>query len=57
MGGYEEPITHLLRAARWRVVTLPFFYFVVCPARFLRNIKTLRRSRLRSLLLDVLAVS
>ncbi len=57
MGGYEEPITHLLRAARWRVVTLPFFYFVVRPARFLRNIKTLRRSRLRSLLLDVLAVS
>jgi hypothetical protein len=60
MGGYGEPITHLVRAARWRVITVPFQFRIVRPAAFLRNIQLLRRSRFSRptrMLLDVLACS
>jgi hypothetical protein len=57
MGGQEEAITHLVRAAGWRVVTVPFYFQVVHPFAFLRNIRILRRSRLRRFALDALALS
>jgi hypothetical protein len=57
MGGESESITHLVRAAHWRILTLPFQFRIIRAARFLRNIKHLRRSRLASYLLTMLAVS
>jgi hypothetical protein len=57
MGGQGESITHLVRAARWRISTLPFQFRVVGPAGFLRNIKPWRRSRLSRFLLNALAAS
>ena len=56
LGGQSESITHLVRA-HWRVHTLPFQFRVVRPARFLRNIKFLQRSRLSRFLLNILAAS
>jgi hypothetical protein len=57
MGGESEPITHLVRAAHWRIRTLPFQFRIVRPAGFLRNITHLRRSRLSRFVLNMLAVS
>jgi hypothetical protein len=57
MGGQNEPITHLVRAAGWRVTTLPFDFQIVRPTRFLRNVEHLRRSKLRARLLDAAAAS
>ena len=48
MGGNDEPITKLVRAAGWRVITVPFQFRVVRPARFLKNITLLRRTPLRA---------
>ena len=41
MGGYREPITHLVQLALG-VVTLPFHFRIVRPTGFLRNIQSLR---------------
>jgi hypothetical protein len=57
MGGAEQPIARLLAILRWRVVPCPFFFQVVHPHRFLREIVHLRQRRSRRLLLDVLAWS
>ncbi len=57
MGGQDESITNLVRAARWRVITLPFYFRVLRPFVFLRNVRILRRSSLRRLALDGLALS
>jgi hypothetical protein len=57
MGGYEERLPQLLIAAGWRMLTVPFFFHVVHPAVFLRNIVHLRRSALRARLFDLLAAT
>jgi hypothetical protein len=57
MGGYGEPAARLLKAAGWHMFSVPFFFRIVRPFSFLRNIAYLRRSRLRRLLLDGLAFS
>ena len=55
IGGQDETITHLVRAAGWRVITLPFCFRVIRPYGFLRNVRILRRSPLRRAILDGLA--
>lgn len=57
MGGFDRPIARLLKRLNWKLVACPFFFRVVHPHRFLREIVPLRRGRLRSLLLDALAWS
>ena len=57
MGGYESPLVKFCKAARWTLVTVPFFFRIVHPFAFLRNIRVLRRSRLRRVALDLLALS
>jgi len=57
MGGYDEPLPKLLKGLRWNLFGVPFYFKVVHPARFLRNIQFLRKTRLRSLAMDVLAAS
>jgi len=57
IGSYEEPLTRLLLAAGWQVMNVPFFFHVVRPRAFLRNIVYLRRSAARRLLLDASALS
>jgi len=55
MGAEEEAITKLVQAAGWRVITVPFYFRVLRPFRFLRNIHVLRRSASRRAALDALA--
>lgn len=43
VGASDEPLIRMLAAMRWRVATVPFFFRVVRPYRFLRNISYLRR--------------
>jgi hypothetical protein len=57
MGGAQQPVARLLAILRWRVVPCPFFFRVVHPFRFLREIVHLRQKRSRRLLLDALAWS
>ena len=57
MGGFGEVLPRILGAWGWSLHPIPFYFMVVHAAKFLRNISVLRRSRLRRLTLDVLALS
>ncbi|RYD71179.1 MAG: hypothetical protein EOP84_25340 [Verrucomicrobiaceae bacterium] len=57
MGGMQQPLPKLLASAGWALTHVPFFFRVLRPARFLRNLQPLRRSILRGQLLDLLAAS
>jgi hypothetical protein len=57
IGGYDEAIARLLKAASWSMISCPFFFKVVHPYRFLREIVFLRSDRTRRVTLDALAYS
>jgi hypothetical protein len=52
IGGYGEPLTKLLAAARWSMFSVPFFFRVLHPRAFLRNLQYLRRRAAGRLLLN-----
>jgi hypothetical protein len=53
-GGYHVPVVKFLLAAGWKTTLIPFWFRVVHPNVFLRNIATLRTSPARRGLMDVL---
>jgi len=55
MGGYDRPLPQMLVRLGWTHCLVPFFFFVVNPSRFLRNMQTLRSSPSRKLLMDLAA--
>lgn len=57
MGGGNTQVAGLVRALGWQVQPVPFFFKVVNAHRFLRQIRYLRTTRLRSRLLDLAAFS
>ncbi|MGD9722103.1 MAG: hypothetical protein AB7O59_12325 [Pirellulales bacterium] len=57
LGGYDEAITQLLVRAGWSTWAVPFYFRVLRPAAFLRNIVYLRRTPARRAALDVLAAT
>jgi hypothetical protein len=57
MGGMEQAVARLLKAAGWRMSPVPFFFNVVHPVRFLRNIVHLRKRAIGRTALDLLAFS
>lgn len=57
MGAIEEPLPRMLKALRWTLEPVPFLFYIVHPSRFLRNVKALRRSPMRSMALDLAALS
>ncbi len=57
MGGFDQAVARLLEAAGWQMFSVPFFFYVVHPYPFLRNIVHLRTSRFRRTALDMLACS
>jgi hypothetical protein len=57
MGGYDHPLPRMLVRLGWAHCPVPFFFRVVNPSRFLRNMQTLRSSPLRKFLLDLAAYS
>jgi hypothetical protein len=57
MGGYDRPLPKMLVRLGWSHYLVPFYFQIVHPARFLREMKALRTSSARSLLMDVGAYS
>lgn len=57
MGGFKEPIARLLQAAGWQVFSLPFYFQIIHPFPFFKNIVHLRKSLVRRIALDFLAYS
>jgi hypothetical protein len=57
IGGYEEAAAQMLIKAGWSTWPVPFYFRVLRPAAFLRNIVYLRRSAIRRIMLDLLALS
>jgi hypothetical protein len=55
MGGLDRPLPRMLKAAGWTLAAVPFHFRVVHPGRFLRNIRPLRTTGARRLLLDAAA--
>ena len=57
MGGYDRPLPQMLVRLGWAHCLVPFFFRVVNPSRFLRNMQTLGSSPSRKFLLDLAAYS
>lgn len=57
MGGYAQALPRMLQAMRWSIAPVPFLFHIVHPFTFCRNIVILRKSRLRKMLLDGLALT
>lgn len=57
LGSFDTQIARLLQAMKWRLVPCPFYFRVIHPHRFLRQITFLRRDRRRRFMLDALAYS
>jgi len=57
MGGYDRPLPRMLVRLGWAHGLVPFFFRIVNPSRFLRNMQTLRSSRSRKFLMDIAAYS
>ena len=57
MGSFDNAWPRLLQAAGWKLAPLPFYFRVVHPRAFLRQITFLRSTPLRRSLLDLLALS
>jgi len=55
MGGYENPLPQMLIRLGWTHCPVPFFFRILYPNRFLRQIRPLRQSPLRRLLMDLAA--
>lgn len=57
MGGYDRPLPKMLIALGWPHFLIPFYFKVLQPTRFLREMQALRTSPLRKLLMDAGAVT
>ena len=57
MGGAETPIARMLKAFGFTLTSIPFYFRVVHPAKFLREMEALREKRSRALLMDIAATS
>ena len=57
MGGLDRPLARMVAAMGWRVYLVPFYFRVLHPYRFLRQMRSLREARWRSFLMDLGAVT
>jgi len=57
MGGFDRPIAKMLKALGFTLTSLPFFFRVVHPSRFLLQMQALREQRWRALLMNMAAVT
>jgi hypothetical protein len=57
MDGYDRPLPQMLVRLGWAHCLVPFFFRVVNPSCFLRNMQTLRSSSSRKFLMDLAAYS
>jgi hypothetical protein len=57
MGGYDRPLPRMLIRLGWAHCAVPFYFQIVKPNRFLREMQTLRTSTFRTFLLDAAALT
>jgi hypothetical protein len=57
IGGYQEQAAQMLISAGWNTWLVPFYFRVLHPARFLRNIVYLRTTPLRRMVMNLAAAS
>jgi hypothetical protein len=57
MGGYDRPLAKMLKAVGFSLAAVPFFFKVLHPSRFLREMQALRTSPLRRILMDTSAAT
>lgn len=57
MGGYDRPLPKMLVRLGWAHCPVPFYFSVLHPNRFLREMQSLRSSTGRKLLMDMTALS
>lgn len=57
MGGFCNALPKLLEGMRWSLCEIPFYFRVIHPYPFLRNIVVLRKTSFQKLMLDFLAVT
>jgi len=57
MGGYDRPLPKMLMGLGWKHFAVPFYFRVVKPFRFLREMQPLRSSSLRRWGADIAAFS
>jgi hypothetical protein len=55
MGGYDRPLPRMLMALKWDHCTVPFYFRVNHPSRFLRNMQAIRQSGPRRAIADLAA--
>jgi hypothetical protein len=55
MGGYDRPLPRMLMAMKWNHCLIPFYFRVNHPAKFLRNMQTLRQSGARRAMAGIAA--
>jgi len=53
MGSLDRPLPAMLKAMGWSLSLVPFYFLVVHPYRFLRQLAVLRQSRWRRWFMDV----
>ena len=57
MAGYDRPLPRMLMALKWEHCLVPFYFRVIHPARFLREMQILRQSSARRLAANLAASS
>src|SRR5206468_5712583 len=57
MGGYDRPLPKMLIGLGWSHCPIPFYFRIVHPSRFLRELQVLRTSAFRRLVMDIGAFS
>jgi len=57
MGGYDRPLPQMLIRLGWAHCLVPFFFRVLNPTEFLRQMQTLRESTKRRIAMDLAAVT
>jgi len=57
MGGYEQPLARMLKSLGFSLTLLPFFFCVLHPNKFLRQMNALRTARWRAALMDIASYS
>jgi hypothetical protein len=55
MGGYDRPLPKMLLRLGWHNFAVPFYFHVVRPSRFFRELQALRTSPVRKLAMDLAA--
>ena len=57
MGGYSEPLPKLLKSMSWNLEKIPFFFKILDPNAFLKNIMYLKNTKIKSIILEILTIS